>query len=61
MMENKQKDDLGFPVSKKTWEAPGLHLISQNAVHSGGVPGGVEGALTPHASPPFTSGSVYHS
>jgi hypothetical protein len=46
---------------RKQWQAPQIYMINHNSITSGGVPGGVEGALTPHASPPFTSGSVYHS
>lgn len=62
MMKSKQKDNSSSAlVLKKQWEAPKLYVIDQNAIHSGGVPGGAEGQLTPHAAAPFTSGSIYHS
>jgi len=46
---------------RKQWQVPQIHIINHNSITSGGVPSGAEGALTPHASPPFTSGSFYHS
>jgi hypothetical protein len=55
-MENIEKE---IPVKKK-WQKPDFFLLGTN-VNSGGVPGGVEGQLTINASPPLTSGSIYHS
>jgi hypothetical protein len=46
---------------KKQWQKPELFILDRNDVNSGGVPNGVEGQLTPHASAPFTAGSIYHS
>jgi len=46
---------------RKPWQAPQIQIINHNSITSGGVPGGAEGALTPHASAPFAFSSFYHS
>lgn len=56
-----QKVPITVIKGKKQWQKPELIILHCGDVNSGGVPNGVEGQLTPHASAPFTIGSFYHS